>query len=161
LAIVRIGFGCVFVRHRDGKRGFSKVQKKRWFVFASIVFSVGAMMATPWFFTRGIQHALNYANFYFVKDAYLRQVAMVKRTEGPRFIVFRWKDFNEQFLIFDESDELDKGNGGKSRDWWLRAKEQQYRLAVCDWSSTNVAKHFYRVIFSCEYPYDGSTIPPL
>ncbi|WP_411885841.1 hypothetical protein [Polaromonas sp. YR568] len=156
LALATLALGIVTVR-----RGFVKTQKKRQLVFASIVLSIGALTMAPIFFTQGIQHALTYANFYFVKDAYLQKVAMVERAEAPRFITFRWDSFHEEFLIFDESDGLDNGDGVKSRDWWLRAKEQQYRLAVCDWSSMKVAEHFYRVSFNCEYPYSGSSIPLL
>jgi hypothetical protein len=84
---------------------------------------------------------------------------MVERTEEPRFITFRWDSFNQELLIFDESNELDNGDGVKSKDWWRRAKEKEHELAVCDWSSTKVAEHFYRVGVHCETPYSGSPIP--
>lgn len=142
------------------KRVFLNVPKKGLLVVISIVASICSIGVAPVFFTQRIQHALTYANFYFVQDAYLQQVAMVKRTDDPRFITFRWNSFNKQILIFDESDELDNKDGIKSRDWWNRAKEKEHELAVCDWSSMKIAEHFYRVSFYCESPYSGSPIPP-
>jgi hypothetical protein len=143
------------------KFGFSKVQKKRLLISISIVLSIGVIAVAPLFFTRGIQDALNYANFYFVRDTYLQQVNMVKRADEPRFITFRWDSFNKELLIFDESNELDNDDGIKTREWWRRAKEKEHELAVCHWVSIKVAEHFYRVTFACEAPYSGASIPPL
>ena len=67
LALTVLALGTVTVR-----RGFFKVQNKRRFGFVSIILSIGSMVAAPLFFSRVIQHALTYANFYFMKDAYLQ-----------------------------------------------------------------------------------------
>jgi len=142
------------------KCGFSKISKKKLLLAISIIVSIGLIGTAPLFFTQGIQHALNYANFYFVKDTYLKQISMADRTNAPRFITFKLNGFGKQLMIFDESDELDNQEGIKSRDWWSRAKNREYELAVCDWSSIKVAEHFYRVSFFCERPYSSSPIPP-
>lgn len=155
LALTILALGIVTVRC-----GFSKISRKIFFVFSLIFMSIGIILLSPIFFTQKIQHALAYANFYFVQDTYLHQVSKVRRMDTPRFITFRLSSYHEEFLIFDESDGLNNGDGVKPSDWWLRAKEQQYRFSACDWSSMKVAKHFYRVGFNCEYPYSGSPIPP-
>jgi hypothetical protein len=139
------------------KRVFQNIPKKIWLVIFSIFTSIGAIGLAPLFFTQRIQNSLNSANFYFVRDFYLQQVEMEKRTDAPRFILFRLNNFYKELLVYDESDEID--NKIKSRDWWHRAREKEHELTVCDWSSTKVAEHFYRVSFFCEYPYSGSPIP--
>ena len=156
LAIAVLALGVATVNHR-----FFNLSRKRRFVFSSIFVSVGLIVIAPFFFTRGIQQVLNYANFYFIRDAYLQKVALVKRTDVPRFIAFKWKGFEKQLLIFDESDELNFPDRVKSKEWWMRAKEIDGELTVCYWYSIKVAEHFYRVTFYCERPYSGSSIPPL
>lgn len=155
LAVAVLALGITAVR-----QGFSKIPKKRWHIFFSTILTIGTIAAAPLFFVQGIQHSLARANFYFVRDDYLSQVDRVKRTDVPRFIIFRWNSFNQELLIFDESGELDNGSAIKSKDWWLRAKQAEYELAACHWSSMKVAEHFYRVGVSCEHPYAGSPIPP-
>lgn len=154
LALAVLALGIATVRYR-----FARTPKNRWIVIVSVLASIGVIAAAPLFFTQGIQHALTYANFYFMRDDYLKKVAMVEKTEVPQFIAFRWDSFNKQLLIFDESDELHDADQPKSKEWWQRAKKSEPELARCMWSDMKVAEHFYRVSISCEYPYSGSPIP--
>jgi len=141
------------------KYGFSKVLRKRWLIAASVFLSIAAMVTAPIVFITKVQHILAYGNFYFLRDAYLKEVTMVPQTDTPRFIKFKWPGIGWEWLFFDERDGFENGNGVKSREWWQRAKEKEPELAVCDWSSMKFAEHFYRVSFNCEYPYSGSPIP--
>lgn len=154
LAIAVLVVGYVALKH-----GFSNLSKKRWLIAASVFLSLSAMVTVPLVFFTKIQHVLAYGNFYFIRDTYLQQVAMVRPAGTPRFIKFKWPGIGWQWLFFDESDGFENGDGVKSRDWWQRAKEKEHELAVCDWSSMKVAEHFYSVSFHCEYPYSGSPIP--
>jgi hypothetical protein len=155
LSLATLALGSVIVKY-----GFSKAHHKRQLVLVAVVVSVGAIAAASLFFTRGIQQALNYANFYLIRDPYLQQVNMVKRSDEPRFVAFKWDSAIQQALIFDESDELDEPLRIKPADWWRCAKQAQYELAVCDWTRMKVAEHFYSVSFFCESPYSGTPIPP-
>lgn len=157
LAMAVLALGTVTVGY-----GLPRIQGMGWFVAASTLASVAAIVIVPTFFVGQIQQTLTYANFYFVRDPYLQKVVAAKRTGVPLFITFKWENSTaKSLLIYDESDELADPTRPKSKEWWQRAIESDMELATCYWSGLKVGEHFYRITFACEMPYSGSPIPKL
>lgn len=138
---------------------FLKLPKKNNLIYISIFLSIAAIFIAPNILFEEVQHILNYANFYPMRDAYLKRIEMLDRTNEPLLITFEWKNASaKQLLIYDESNELDDRKRNMSKSWWKRAKEKDADFASCLWWQYKLAKSFFIVTFYCQAPYSGGAI---
>lgn len=148
--------------HAVIKHGQSLPAKNRWPIFVAAFASISTITLMLTFITGGFFHILDYADFYFVKEPYLKKIKETPHTDMPRFIAFNEGIGGaDESLYFDESDELDRPEQIKSKDWWIRARKESVVLTTTAWESRKVANHFYAIQFTFTADYNGSPIPPL
>lgn len=132
---------------------FSNLASKCALICISLLTSVTAILMAHLFFISAIEHFLSFASFK-------QPGAVVKVVSLPRFISLEWdKAHSRTLLVFDESDVFDDAGHFRAKQWWQQVEEKDRSLAACDWTSTKVSAHFYRVTFFCDNPYPGPSAP--
>lgn len=139
---------------------FPELANKRWLIFTSLLISIAVFFIAPKLFFKDVQQMVNYANFYPMRDGYLKRIEMLDRTNEPLFVAFEWKNISsKELLIYDESNELDDPKRVMSKSWWKRAQEKETEFSSCLWWKVKVANNFFLVTFYCDQPYSGGAIP--
>lgn len=156
ILVLAMGTSCAAIL----KYAFASIPRKRWIASISILLTIGATALSPSLLVTNFQNLLGQANFFFVKNTYLRQISLLEKSDAPRMTSFGWeRPMAKSLLIFDESDELHDPHRPKSSRWWKRAVQLESELASCLWWDQKVAQHFYIVTTYCQQPYSGNAIP--
>jgi hypothetical protein len=133
----------------------------RWWIFALAAIPLPCLVAGYVWIDRFdlIPQSIDLADdvrFEVAKNKYLGEVAAIPDQSGRRLLMWPWREFEFGstqpwfvLLMYDESDEVARGQRERSLEWQDRIAVKDRLFAMCAQDVRHLRDHFYLVTLTC------------